>query len=167
MCGGGSVHKESGGDSNAAMLQVWAWAQVAGAGACVCVRGRRREPRAHGCGQTGADLKACLGRSCVGVSCFHSDVPVSGLLSLSYGCTICRRTSVSIRTSEACSDPRNQSVVRIGFWVEVMFWLSEDQGDFCNVKGGWRWSVKFDVNYGVITEERQIKRRDGNVEGVG
>jgi hypothetical protein len=38
MCGGGSVHKESGGDSNAAMLQVWAWAQVPGAGACVCVR---------------------------------------------------------------------------------------------------------------------------------
>ena len=37
MCGGGSVHKDSGGDSNAAMLQVWAWAQVAGAGACVCV----------------------------------------------------------------------------------------------------------------------------------
>ena len=115
MCGGGSVHKESGGDSNAAMLQVWAWAQVAGAGACVCVRGRRREPRAHGCGQTGADLKACLGRSCVGVSCFHLDVPVSGLLSLSYGCRICRRTSVCRRTSEPCSDPRTQSVVRIGF----------------------------------------------------
>jgi hypothetical protein len=53
MCGGGgSVHKESGGDSNAAMLQVWAWAQVAGAGACVFVRGRRREPQAHGCEQT-------------------------------------------------------------------------------------------------------------------
>ena len=48
MCGGGSVHKESGGDSNAVMLQVWAWAEVAGAGGCVCVRGRRREPLAHG-----------------------------------------------------------------------------------------------------------------------
>jgi hypothetical protein len=62
------VHKESGGDSNAAMLQVWGWAQVAEAGACVCVRGRRREPRAHGCGQTGANLKAFMGRSCVGAA---------------------------------------------------------------------------------------------------
>ena len=30
MCGGGSVHKESGGNSNAVMLQVWAWAGVQG-----------------------------------------------------------------------------------------------------------------------------------------
>jgi hypothetical protein len=34
MCGGSSVHKELGGNSNVDMLQVWAWAQVAGAGTC-------------------------------------------------------------------------------------------------------------------------------------
>ena len=43
MCGGGSVHKESGVDSNATMLQVWASAQVAGAGACMCEGARKRE----------------------------------------------------------------------------------------------------------------------------
>jgi hypothetical protein len=45
MCGGGSGHKGSGGDSNATMLQVWAWAGVVGIGECMCARGRRREPR--------------------------------------------------------------------------------------------------------------------------
>jgi hypothetical protein len=37
MCGGSSGHKESGGDSNAAMLHVWARAGVANTNDCVCV----------------------------------------------------------------------------------------------------------------------------------